>query len=63
MYGIRLKIHIANTIIALIFWGLFVGQVVSIVVPLLANLAQISFVLYCVGGDLWRDIVNFFSKN
>jgi len=63
MYGIRLKIHIANTIIALIFWGLFIGHMVSIVAPLLANLVQLSFVLYCIGGDLWRDIVNFFSKN
>lgn len=63
MNGIQLQIHIINTIIALICWGLFIGQVVSVWVPLLANCAQLSFVIYCIGSDLWRDIVNFFTKN
>jgi CHASE2 domain-containing sensor protein len=58
----QLKIHLIITGIALICWGLFIFQFVPVWIPLVANLIQVSYVVSCVGNDLWNDIVNFFSK-
>lgn len=63
MNNVQLKIHLTITAITVIFWVMLIAQIVPVWVPLIGNLVQLSYVISCVGRDLWRDIINLFTKN